>query len=246
MDYRDAIGWDLEVYDEGPPRLCSRSVLHASPTLLDAIFYGRLPCAVFEVDGDPVVGDTTKAGFTRLHVVREITGPELDDLAGFRLQEAMAPVHPFRLGTVTPTDADLDLLRQWASVWASVGASVWDSVRDSVRASVWGSVWASVWGSVWASVWASVVDSVWASVGASVGDSVWDSVWDSAWDSMWAYIGSLFPGITDWRGVDHEPGVYPFAPAVDLWRRGLVPSFDGRVWRLHTGPDGRVAWEGTL
>ena len=99
--------------------------------------------------------------------------------------------------------------------WASVRASVCDSVR------------ASVWDSVRASVRASVL----ASVGASVCDSVW------------AYQGSLFTKITDWKYIKHESGIYPYQPSVDLWKRGFVPSFDGKIWRLHQGKDMKVVYE---
>ncbi len=142
-------------------------------------------------------------------------------------------VNPFQ---ITPpekiTDEHIQLVREWASVGASVGASVWDSV--------------------WASVGASVGDSVWDSVGDSVGDSVVDSfgasVWASVWDSVWAYNGTFFiiPR-SDWKYTENIPGEgYPFQPAVTLWEMGLVPSFDGRTWRLHGGPDGRVLWEGVI
>ena len=83
--------------------------------------------------------------------------------------------------------------------------------------------------------WASVWDSVWASAWASVGDSVWDSVR--------AYQGSLFTKITDWKYVKHESGIYPYQPSVDLWKRGFVPSFDGKIWRLHQGKDMKVVYE---
>ena len=50
--------------------------------------------------------------------------------------------------------------------------------------------------------------------------------------------------LTDWKYTENIPGEgYPFQPAVTLWEMGLVPSFDGRTWRLHGGPDGRVLWE---
>jgi len=101
------------------------------------------------------------------------------------------------------------------------------------------------------SVWASVGDSVWASVGASVKysvrDSVRDSVWDSVWVSVWApvgaYIGSLFPGIKKWKYIEHKPGEYPFQAAVDLWKVGLVPLFDGKKWRIHGGEKAGVLYE---
>jgi hypothetical protein len=123
-------------------------------------------------------------------------------------------VHPFRRDRTPPvkiTKRHIKLLREWDSV----GNSVWDSVRNSVRNSVGSSVWSSVW------------SSVRNSVGSSVGSSVWSSVN--------AYIGSFF-NIPKWQGVEHKRGSgYPFASVVKLWEMGLVPSFDGSVWRLHGG-----------
>ncbi len=133
-------------------------------------------------------------------------------------------INPFKDKNKTHVyKSDIELLKKWASV------------KTSVRASVWASVGASVWDSVGASVWDSVVDSVRASVGASVKTSVRDSVWDSVWasvvDSVWSYISSFF-----------DIGENPFQSAIDLWNRGLVPSFDGIYWRLH-GKDGKIIWK---
>ena len=63
--------------------------------------------------------------------------------------------------------------------------------------------------------------------------SVWDSVGDSVWDSVGAYISSFF---------DIEYG-YDFTPAIKLWEAGLVPSFDGTTWRLHSGEGADVVYE---
>jgi len=68
---------------------------------------------------------------------------------------------------------------------------------------------------------------VWASVG--------DLVWDLVWDSVWAYIGSFFD-------IDYK---FDFSSAVKLWDDGLVPSFDGKVWRLHSGESADVVYEWT-
>ena len=109
-------------------------------------------------------------------------------------------------------------------MWDSVSASVW----DSVSASVWDSVMASVWASVWDSVW----DSVMASVRDSVSASVWDSVMASVSASVWAYMSDFFV-IANWKYIDHEPGKNSFQPCIDLWHLGLVPSYNGKTWRLH-------------
>ena len=125
-----------------------------------------------------------------------------------------------------PNAEEISLLKRWDSVGASVGDSVWDSVRASV--------WASVRASVEASVWASVRASVEASVGASVGDSVGASVW--------AYTTSFF-SLDEWQLNGKIVRENPFQPAIDLWEAGLVPSFDGKVWRLHAGKKAQIVYE---
>jgi hypothetical protein len=126
-------------------------------------------------------------------------------------------INPFELEPQEGTEQDIEDLKNWDSVWASVWASVGASVGDSV----------------WASVWNSVGDSVWASVRASVGDSVWASVWASVRASVGAYIGSFFD--TEYNR--------DFLPAIRLWDRGFVTSFDGETWRLHAGKNAKIVYE---
>ena len=75
----------------------------------------------------------------------------------------------------------------------------------------------------------------WASVRVSMGASVGDSVW--------AYISSLFPNIKKWEYIDHAEGVNPFQAGIDLWHMGLVPTFDGKIWRLHKGKRAEIVLE---
>ena len=91
--------------------------------------------------------------------------------------------------------------------------------------------------------WASVRDSV----RDSVVDSVWDSVGASVWDSVGAYQGSLFNlPRTAWQGTETiKTAGYPFESSVKLWEAGLVPSFDGQVWRLHAEPNAGVVCQWT-
>ena len=131
-------------------------------------------------------------------------------------------VNPFELPAVERvTDEQIDWLKSWASVWNSVRNSVGNSVRYSLGNSVWDSVWNSVEDVVWASVW----EVVWA--------SVWDVDWDAVRVSVWAYFSSFF-------AIDYE---HDFSSAVKLWEAGLVPSFDGRTWRLHSGENADVVYE---
>jgi len=125
-----------------------------------------------------------------------------------------------------PTQKHIQLLKEWASVgdsvWASVGDSVWASVRASVRISVGASVGDSVWASVRASVWGSVGDSIGASVRA--------------------YVSSFFK-LEKWKYIKHKPGKNPFQPCIDLWEMGIVPSYDGIHWRLHSGPKAKTIYK---
>jgi len=137
----------------------------------------------------------------------------------YRLSIALFPPNPFDLHPKV-TKKDIENLKKWSSVRDSVRDSVWDSVRDSVRDSVWGSVW----------------DSVWDSVRDSVRGSVRDSVRGSVWDSVRGYISSIFPDL----------GENPFQSCIDLWDKGLVPSFDGKIWRLHGEKDAKILFEITV
>jgi hypothetical protein len=81
--------------------------------------------------------------------------------------------------------------------------------------------------------WLKEWDSVWDSVLASVGNSVWASVGASVWDSVWGYISSFF-------NIEYK---FDFSSAVKLWESGLVPSFDGTIWRLRSGKNADVVFE---
>jgi hypothetical protein len=140
-------------------------------------------------------------------------------------------IHPFNVKPPKHIGAKhVKLLKQWDSVWKSVWKSVWNSVWDSVENSVWNSVWDSVENSVWK----SVENSLWNSVSDSVSDSVWDSVK--------AYTGSFFK-LKKWKYIKHKAWEYPFKPLVQLWEQGLVPSFDGEIWRLHVGKKAEILFE---
>ena len=161
-------------------------------------------------------------------------------------------INPFMIIPPEITPEVLMLLKQWPSVWpwvwASVGASVWDSVGASVGASVWDSVWVSVGASVRASVWPSVGASVWASVGPSIGASVWASVWDLVGPSVWDSVGaSVWDSVNSYLSSFFDSKFkYDFSPAIKLWEMGIVPSFDGKTWRLHGGETAIILWEGKL
>jgi hypothetical protein len=155
-------------------------------------------------------------------------------------------IHPFEIEPPEITDEHIALLREWASVRDSVWDSVGASVRDSVGDSIWASVRASIWASVRDSVGASVLASVRDSVGASIRASVLASVLASVRDSVGASVGSFFSLPREsWKYTEKiETNEYPFQSAVTLLKMGLVPSFDGKLWRLHS--KNGIVWEGKI
>ena len=242
-------------FDPNPAEDCSRGYY---ATDIDGIIYSfrNLPgYEVWEVEvsGKRVEIDQFKRRYERIKLVRQVPLEEVRALAeaeeekvGYKLAEALFPVNPLKIKAGPVTDEEIDLLKKWGSVWGSVWVSVWISVRDSV----WDSVRDSVLDSVCDSIRDSVCDSIFDSVCDSVCDSVWgsvrNSVRDSVWGSVWAYISSFYPGIKTWKRIDHPKGENPFQPCIDLWHRGFVPSFDGKIWRLHAGEKAEIVWEGEI
>ena len=205
----------------------------------DGIIYSlnKYPdCKVYEVKvgGKQKIFDAYKQRFLKATFIRRLSDEDTRaiikqqaDKMDWNYFEACFPIDPKKIDVPFDREKALSLLRAWDSVWASVGSSVWSSVESSV----WTSVWSSVWTSVWTSVWSSVESSVRDSVGTSVRDSVG------------AYISSFFPNIKIWKGINHADGVNPFQSSIDLWMMGLIPSFDGKVWRLHKGRNVTVVLE---
>lgn len=89
--------------------------------------------------------------------------------------------------------------------------------------------------------WHSVRNSVGNSVVDLLVDSLVDSTWHSVVDSVESYISSYFK-LDKWKYIQHKKGVNPYKCMIDLWNRGIVPSYDGKIWRLH-GYKGKMIWE---
>lgn len=85
----------------------------------------------------------------------------------------------------------------------------------------------------------------WDSVRDSVRGSFRGSFRGSVGDSVEAYVGSFFK-LDKWRSVEHKKGEYPYQCLVDLWMMGIVPSYDSKHWRLHSGKGAKIIWKGTI
>jgi hypothetical protein len=184
INYRNGIGKTILCPGGDKTKgICSNGVIHASLDINDAVRYAKLPFSAYIIQGTPVVTQDDKCGFLKIDIVSEII--DIDTVCGWRYTETINPINPLKLKS-TVTKADIELLKEHASVWASV----------------------------------------WASVRASV----------------YTYIGHFFPNITKWKYIEHKEGEYPYQSCVDLWMRGFVPSFDGKIWRLHAGANAKVVY----
>jgi len=238
INYREAIGSTIRVHDYDPPEVgvCGKG-LHASKNPNDCFAIAKIPCAAFRVKGiDLIVKDEEESRFQSLKVIEEIF--DLDKLFGWKYSELINSANPFMIPTPEITDEHIRLLGNWISIINKIkGISelIWYSIGNSVK-----------------DVVIIAGDYVWGNIGKRCGDYIrnsakdigptCESAWDITWNITWAYIGSLFPDIKKWKGINHKPGEYPFQSAVDLWNMGLIPSFDGNTWRLHAGPKGEIVY----
>ena len=148
------------------------------------------------------------------------------------------------------TDNEIKLLKEWKKFW--------DSDGECDRVSLWGNLeplWAlgklsdrdPAWDLIRKLLWNSLWDSFWDSVIELFNDETWGDIWEGLYGSVigafYGYMCSFFY-IKSWIGFKHLPEYQnPFQSGIDLWDVGLVPSFDGKTWRLHSGENAEVVYE---
>ncbi len=225
INYRKNIGKTISIRDMGRYELCTCSVIHASKNPNDCFVGAKIPCSAYLVSGKPVVDTEKKSGFISLKVIREIKN--LDKLFGWNYAKAINPINPFKIIPPKITKKEIELLKKWINVSDSISGSISNSISNSVSDSISDSISGSVSNSVF----------------DSISDSISDSLFNSIYDSIYAYIGSLFPTIKIWKYIKHKSGEYPFQPAVALWKKGLIASFDGKIWRLHGEEKATILYE---
>jgi len=213
------------------------------------LFYrGRDPLRCLSGHGiQRIAGDKHKSRYRGLKIIEEIL--DLDTLFGWKYSIASDPVNPFAVDPPKITDSHIALLKEWDLVRAEAGSVVAAGaigVSSSVMASVSTAVNSFVVDSLRGSSLRAflLMESVERSLRAFPPmESVEGSLRASVVASAWAYMGSLFPNIKKWKYISHKKGVYPYQSCVDLWNMGLVPSFDGKTWRLHGGKDSGILYE---
>jgi hypothetical protein len=131
-----------------------------------------------------------------------------------------------------------EFLKQWTLVWDSVETSVWNSIRAIVGASVWASVRDSVCFAALGGLYEHLAGPPY---GFFPFPHVPESIRDSIRAAVWAYASSFFD-ICVWNEYKYEKN--PYQPCIELWEMGLVPSFDGKFWRLRS--KNGIEWKGKI
>lgn len=156
---------------------------------------------------------------------------EQSDKMDWDYYRACYPTNPLKIEVREVDDNVIGLLKEVKRLENYARDSVLESVGDFILDIIWNSAWDSVWDSVLH----STIDSGWRFVRCSVEHSVWASAY--------AQIGSCFPNIKKWKGVEPKNGEYPFQCYIDLHNLGFVPTFYNGMWRLHAGTNAKVVFE---
>ena len=135
-------------------------------------------------------------------------------------------VYPFKVKNNGLEDRHVGVLKEWAKAGEIEAGSVCKTVRGTVGDSVWG----------------LIRDTVGCLVFNSFLGSMRDATIGSIRQITYAYISSFF-NLEKWKGINNAPYKNPFQSTIDLWEEGFVPSFDGKVWRLHSGENAEIVYE---
>jgi hypothetical protein len=181
--------------------------------------------------------------------------PSLIELTGWRLEEIENPFNPFKdapIGIITITEAII-LLKDWMILYRKLEKIKSDELlkperprpfmKDAVMVEI------ITYNStliismlILSFLYHDMVRSA-SALGLYQVMSVQDDSFKSA---CYGYFASLFPSITEWRALQ-EGNISlesrPWESIRTLWLAGYIPIYDGNIWRLHSGSDGKVVLE---
>lgn len=189
-----------------------------------------------------------------IRIVKELKKPEIlhlckeiEEKYGYRLAEAYYPKNPLVGTPKKPTKKDIELLKQWIKIEEKNFTKIKDCIEDSIRNS-----YPNLKNHIWDGIGQDIIEKirlalrneiVWAPEKLPREYAKYYYIDNSVKDFIYAYLGSLYPGVKKWKNISHKEGEYPFQCAVELLKRGFVPSFDGGCWRLHSGKKGQKFFE---
>jgi hypothetical protein len=148
----------------------------------------------------------------------------------------------------TPSEEDIELLKQWAiykndpsnedskfaddsGTWA--GESIWNNAAQYLN-DKFGEVYGQCPGP-------TVVKGITA-LGITLDKSTEDKVGSSVGEKE--FLGIWFTNTEKWQATQNS--TYPYLSIASLWKKGFIPSFDGTTWRLSSGHDGTIVYSITM
>jgi len=189
-----------------------------------------------------------------IRIVKELKKPEIlhlckeiEEKYGYRLAEAYYPKNPLVGTPKKPTKKDIELLKKWIEIEEDNFAKIKECVEDTIR-----NQYPNLKQHIWDGIGQDIIEKirlalrdeiVWAPEKLPREYAKYYYIDNSVKDFIYAYLGSLYPRVENWKKIQHKEGEYPFQCAVELLKRGFVPSFDGGCWRLHSGKRGQKLFE---
>lgn len=164
--------------------------------------------------------------------VRKLCKTKKDEL-GFDIEKALFPTNPF-ISNPEPTMALGDaicLLEEWVNTCDIIEANYKEKINGAPC--VWNCVVDTIRPIVGNEVIISIVDNIILSL-----ESFISTKNSGTKDAIQAYISTIFYDVEKWNFIDHEPGVNPFQPVIDLWEAGYIPAhrgISGSNWFLYAG-----------
>ncbi len=205
---------------------------------------GQWPFSLFKVKGRPVVTEYgLESGFLELQVVEEI---DVLSMLPFP-RERLGKIEPFKKVVTKINDDIMEKYRQF------------QKVKDLIVPSVWNTVPAIRDESLLARIIIPYLGRSYKLISQRVNLETFPTIWAKPYRTNFPYtheteimLSSIArlayahygwiveQGIHDWEFVDRIDGEYPFQCVIDLLHSGVVPSFDGKQWRISAFDGTRV------
>lgn len=126
--------------------------------------------------------------------------------------------NPFTDNPKQVTQEDIENLQKWVNITNKIGdkylSYIWDSVDTQSMAKLWRK-------------------SREQTLFYIFNQQTEKHIWVGMWDCMNVYLASFFD-------VEYK---FDIKPVVSLWKRGFIASFDGSIWRLHSGKKVEIVYE---
>jgi hypothetical protein len=137
-------------------------------------------------------------------------------------------INPLLLPTPIITKTDIKNLNTWIDTYDSIDEDTFYDIQNLYPLQMT-LAWAHVHKVVNLNVWMKISRSFDEKTHNNGISELYDSVLFAVYDAYYcSFVDEIMP--------------LDFSPLWYLWNRGLVPSFDGNNWNLHSGKDAKIVY----